>query len=619
MRTGIASILTAAAAALLLVACGDDSGGDGTDARIDARIDAATIDAPDIDGPPIDAAVDAPTDAAVDAATDATPTASEWILFARQAADGTGLTLPIMGATVTYIKPVGGNPTNDPAGFTIQASQTGPALMVAVDPATLSPVPVVGDVVSFTITTKTTVAMQPRATAISGFTRDSQGANVGALAQSVSAATDLVTALDSYDSEIIDVSGTIAGTFGSAGSGFEQAQITTTGMPTPSGNFVLRVPTALRDANDMAMGCNFTLDNTPVHRFNANAQLSAFVSADFMLTNCPAPVVMAAVALSATSVRVTFSRNIAPGSVNANGSQFMIDNGLTVLTASVSGRNVTLTTSPQVGGSMYTVTVTNTVTDLQGTMLGTPNTAMFTGFVTPAVVRINEINANIGTGCDLIELRVISGGNMGNFKIQERTGVVGDMELNFTFTNFNVLTNDLIVVHLNGGSTTCNPGNPQSTNETTSIIGQPRAAFARNYDTAYDWHVSDAGLVATDNVITLYDAAGVIMDCVLIDDDNLPTVPMPSNVAAASETQAAACAAASQWRNNGGGTPAGGYVDEDFRLNSVRDSNGTSTMFDSGVTLQRIDDTDENEMADWNASPGVTLTFGALNAGQSAL
>jgi hypothetical protein len=631
MRAGKTSFFFAAiAAALFLIACGggDDDGNDVDARRIDAAsIDATDTDGPDIDAPDVDAAVDAPTDANIDAPIDATPTASGWIQLARQAPDGASQTLPIMGATVTYLKPAIGN---DPAGFTIQAEQMGPALMVAVDPASLTPAPVVGDVVSFTITTMTTVSGQRRATAVTDFTRDSQGFDVDPLAQDVNAATDLVSAIDSYESEILDLSGTITTNFVFAGSGFESAQITTAGMTTSDPTFLLRVPATLRSDDDMVMGCQFTLDHTPIQKFVTTsnppqtlAQTSAFVPEDISLSNCPAPIAMAAVALSPTSVRITFSRNILASSVNVDGTQFTIDNGLDVVDATVSGRTVTLTTTAQTGGTLYTVTVANTVTDLQGTMLGTPSSTMFAGFLTPAVVRINEINAHISGSCDLVELRVISGGNMANFKLQERTGVnnASTTELNFTFTNFNVLTNDIIVVHLNGANATCNPGTPQAVNETTSVTQQPASMFARNFDGAYDWYTGagDNGLTDTDNVITLYDAAGTIMDCVLVDDDALPTTMQPSNVAANSETQAAACAAAGQWHNNGGGTPAGGYVDEDFRMNAVRDSDGTSTTFNSGNTLQRIDDTDDDEMADWNASPGVAQTFGAPNAGQSTL
>ena len=393
MRTRLASLLVLPAV-LGLVACGGDDGDGAVDARrVDATvIDATVTDAEEVDAPDIDAAVDAMTDAAVDAPIDATPTPSGWIALARAAADGSGLSLTIEDATVTYLKPVGGTPANDPAGFTIQAEQQGPALMIAVDPATLTPVPAVGDVVSFTITAKATVAMQPRATAITGFTVESSGADVGALAQDVSAATDLVSALGTYDSELIDVTGAIAADFTAAGTGFVQAQITTAGIGTASSSLTLRVPTTIRDGYDLVMGCNFTLDNTPVHRFNAVAQLSAFVTADYTLSGCPAPVVLAAAATSATTVNVTFSRNVDPASLMADGSQFTFDNGLTASAATVSGRTVTVTTGVQVNGTMHVVTVANSITDMQGTALGTPSTAAFAAFVSPTHLVINEVD-----------------------------------------------------------------------------------------------------------------------------------------------------------------------------------------------------------------------------------
>ncbi|HLL23908.1 MAG TPA: hypothetical protein VK427_17340, partial [Kofleriaceae bacterium] len=153
-----------------------------------------------------------------------------------------------------------------------------------------------------------------------------------------------------------------------------------------------------------------------------------------------------------------------------------------------------------------------------------------------------------------------------------------------------------------------------STNETTSITQQPTATFARNYDTAWDVFSTDTGLTATDNVITLFDRFGTMTDVVLIDDD-IPASMTPNNVAAASETAAAAAVVANQWQNVGGGTPAGGYVDDNFRLHAVVDSDATGTAA-AGDSLRRIDDTDDNNKADW--AQGAS-TFGLINAGQAPL
>lgn len=610
MRTRLTSLIAASAAALFLVACGDDGGGDNIDARpIDARVDATDIDAPMIDAA-IDAPIDADIDAAIDAPIDAAATPSELIAAARAAADGAGLTLPIAGATITYIKPQIGSTTNDPAGFTIQASQDGPALMVAVDPATLTPAPAVGDVVSFTITTMATTGMQRRATVISDYARTATGTDINPLVQDVSAATDLLTAIDSYDSEVIDVAGSMTGTFGSSGSGFERVQINTAGMTAADANFQLRVPATLRDSLDMAMGCNFTLSNTPVGRFNAQTQLAAFVAGDITLSNCPAPTVVSAIALSTTSVQITFSRNVLASSVLADGSQFQFNNGLTASAATVNGRNVTVTTSAQSNIMTYTVTVADTVTDLQGTAVGAPNTAMFGGFVTPAVVKINEFNALVAGGCDLIELRVTSGGAISGFRLTERIGGTG--ELSFTFPTLILQTNDIVVVHINSASATCNPGT--ATQETTGPAQQPAATFGGNYDTAYDFWATDTGLTSTDNVFTLFNGAGAIVDVVLSSDAATGTA------AAASETAAAAAATANQWQMVGGGIPAGGFVDDNFSAHAVLDLDGTDTT-STGTSIQRLDDTDDNDKDDWNNATTTVQaqTFGLRNVGQTAL
>lgn len=526
---------------------------------------------------------------------------------ARMTADGAGLDLPIRFVTVTYLKPQVGSVTNDPAGFTIQAAKEGPALFVAVDPATLTPAPAVGDVVSFDITELTTVGMQRRAVAIAGFRVSSKDADVAALAQDISNATDVVSMLDAYDSELVTVTGTLSGAFASAGAGFQSASFDTAGI-TGDMNFKLRAPVAVLDASDMVTSCQVVVTRVPMGRFNAQAQLGVYSASDVMLTGCPAPVVASAVALSSTSVRITFSRNILASSVAADGSQFTFDNGATASAATVSGRTVTVTTSAQAVGTTYAVTVASTVTDLQGTALGTPSNATFPGFVTPAVVRINEVNANIATSCDLIELRVVTGGTLNGIKLQERVG--GSGELAFTFPPVIVQTNDFVVVHLNASNTTCNPSG--ATQETTSPTEQPASMHPRNYDTAYDFWNADNGLTATDNVFTLFDATGAISDAVFISNDPVPNMMGVKTAAAATETAAAAVGAASQWD-----PVLATYIDDVFHMHAVLDLDATGTTA-AGNSIQRVDDTDDHNKADWTTGAGAASTWGALNAGQTA-
>src|SRR4029079_8295724 len=183
--------------------------------------------------------------------------------------------------------------------------------------------------------------------------------------------------------------------------------------------------------------------------------------------------------------------------------------------------------------------------------------------VMPAVVRINEVNANIAGGCDLIELRVVSPGSMTDSKITEHTGGTG--ELSLTFPAFTVPKNAFIIVHLNGTSPTCNPGG--ALQEGQSIMQYPSASYARHFDTAYDFYADDTGLTNTDNVITLFNASATIIDALFVSND-----PAGNMTAANTQTAAAAAGAANQW------SPAQlSYSDTEFRLDAVADLDATST------------------------------------------
>ncbi|MEO7729362.1 MAG: DNA/RNA non-specific endonuclease [Kofleriaceae bacterium] len=312
-------------------------------------------------------------------APDAAPPSGDGIAEARAAADGTDVSLIIHGVTVTYLKPLIGTEPADPAGFTIQAAKLGPALFVAVDPATLTPPAQVGDVVDFTITSKKTVAQQPRALAIVRYAQTATGADVGALAQDLTGAADVVSALDSYESELVSLTGTIVQDPSAGGTGFQRAAISTTGLPGDA-NFQIRAPEDVFDAIDMAKTCQLTVTHVPMGRFNAQAQLAAFSASEISIHGCPAPVIVNAVATSATTLQLTFSRNILASSVLSNGSQFTFDNGLTASAAAVGGRAITLTTTAQALATTYLATIAASVTDLQGSSVGAPGTASFVGF-----------------------------------------------------------------------------------------------------------------------------------------------------------------------------------------------------------------------------------------------
>ncbi len=578
--------LTVLLAVTALAACGDNNA-HMSDASTGSHADAAVTD-----GNP-----DAPPDGKV--FMDAAPSL-DGIPEVRAAADGT-VSLEVHGVTVTYLKPQVGSTTNDPAGFTVQSQATGPALFVAVDPATLTPVPAVGDVVTFTVTTKATVSMQPRATMIDAFTRTATGTDITPLVQDVSAATDLVSAVGDYDAEIVKVTGTLVGAPTGSGTGFQRFALDTAGI-TGNTSLQLRMPVTLLTTLAPIAGCGVVVTNATLNQFAATAEIVTFNASELALTCHPS--VASAVAASPTTVVVTFTRPLDAASVLADGSQFAI-NGLTVAANPVvAGDTVTLTTDAQGSGANYTVTVANTVHDLDGNPIETTLTADFAGYLAPATVKINELNANIAGGCDLIELRVIADGNMAGFKITERTGNTGSSELAFTFpAGFTVHKNDYILVHENSGSATCNVN--MATSETLMKNQEPAALFPGNVDTAFDFWVADAGLVATNNVITLYDPTAAIVDAVFLTDVSTTTI------AGNSLTQAGVVGTANQW------SPAQTtYTSAEFLAAAVTDLNMTdSTM--AGTSIQRTTDTDTDALADWTTAAGVASTWGANNAGQA--
>ncbi|HEY0194349.1 MAG TPA: DNA/RNA non-specific endonuclease, partial [Kofleriaceae bacterium] len=214
--------------------------------------------------------------------------------------------------------------------------------------------------------------------AITGYVRSATGADVGALTQDLSAATDVVSNIDHYDSELVTITGQLVGALSSGGSGFQRVSIATAGLAGNT-NYQLRVPADVVDSIDMVQPCQFTVSRVPMGQYQAQAQIAAFRAADIQLRACPTPAIVSTVAISSTSLVLTFSRNIQPASVLANGSQFTFDHQLTATHAAVSGRTITLTTSAQTGSTAYTLTIASTVVDKAGGAV-TPGSAGFAGF-----------------------------------------------------------------------------------------------------------------------------------------------------------------------------------------------------------------------------------------------
>jgi hypothetical protein len=317
--------------------------------------------------------------------------------------------IDIPGAYVTYLKPAIGSAPNDSPGFFVQAEANGPAMFVRVDPGTLTPPALVGDRVSFRATNKEFISSSGNvnaidsASAISGWSILSSGhpvqnlntASPAGLTVDRSVATDLVTALESYESELIRLTGDIASAFVSAGSPHLAATLNTAGV-IGDANLQVRLPDALVNMMELTQGCRITLTHGPMWRFTQGttnrAQPSAYGATDITVISCPAPRVASAFAVSATSVDVMFDRGIDPASVQPT--DFTIS-GLSVSGAVASGRKVTLTTTGQTQDQPYTVTVAG-VTDIYGTAVDpAANSATFYGYAAPAAsagLVINEID-----------------------------------------------------------------------------------------------------------------------------------------------------------------------------------------------------------------------------------
>ncbi|MBK6914258.1 MAG: discoidin domain-containing protein [Ignavibacteriales bacterium] len=104
-----------------------------------------------------------------------------------------------------------------------------------------------------------------------------------------------------------------------------------------------------------------------------------------------APEVIGATFIDPVTIRINFSEPLESGSAQNSGN-YSITNGITVLSASLSGSQVTLTTSQHTAGT-YTVTINN-VTDLSGNIISPDaNTAQYEmlGDVTPPEVNSAEL------------------------------------------------------------------------------------------------------------------------------------------------------------------------------------------------------------------------------------
>jgi hypothetical protein len=428
-------------------------------------------------------------------------------------------------------------------------------------------------------------------TAIAGFTREGSGESVEPLRADVST-VNVPANLANYESELISISGTLSTVFAASGVGHTAANLLTVGYPSGTA-LQLRLPTSMQDQLDVQKDCSVTA-NAPLWRFNTNAQASAWVPTDLSILSCPAPKVVSATARSATTVAVQFDRRIAPASVQANGSQFTFDNGLSASSATVQDREVLLNTVAQTGGQAYTVTVSTGVTDTRGTALSAAaNTATFTGYQAPATLRITEVAPNITGGKDLVELVVLQGGTVSGFTlVQDSSTVLA------TFPAVQVATGDLIVVHFTPATgTTDGPGS-----ETTAKNQHPSATYSANYDNAWDFHGNTTGLTFSSRILRVKSAQGVTQD-------GIPFARTSGSPPASFPTELQALQAEGLWLPaNCGGVPCStSSTPTAAQVSAIWETVGSTA---TANTVRRVSSSDTNTASDWAVGAN---SLGTLN------
>lgn len=378
--------------------CGDDDVT--TDGGVDGGVDGGRDGGPDLDS---DVMPDADTDADVvpDADTDGGPVDGGPIPDAgiegvRAATPGGhDPAIVVEEVVVTYVRPALGA---DPAGFFVQAGPTGPAVFVAIDPETLDPVPAPGDTVDFEVTTTARASGMLHVTAITGYARTGTGADLAPLVQDLSDAADLLSATESYESEYVVVTATLAGADVAAGGGHRAFPLDTAGV-SGEADVQLRLAPGLLEELGLEAGCVVTVGPSPLWRFATAAvnrpQFMGYRASDVTITSCPAPTVTGA-SSNGETVRVSFSRPLDEATVEA--SDFAITGGtgtVEVTAVAFDGSDVILTVTGLEEDVEYTVTVTG-VEDALGTPIdGTMNTATFmvSTVCTPAArLVINEVD-----------------------------------------------------------------------------------------------------------------------------------------------------------------------------------------------------------------------------------
>lgn len=236
-------------------------------------------------------------------------------------------------------------------------------------------------------------------------------------------------------------------------------------------------------------------------------------------TNGPLPGfhVVAVKATAATTLEVTFDGEVDPAT--ALTASFTVP-GLTVNTATVTNVDrVSLTTTTQ-AATAYDLAIANTVADIQGTAVSTPSAHVCGFSATPPSMILNEVNAAISGGADLIELEVTARGNLGDFELVQNPVAAATGTVIAKLPTICAEAGDIVVVHLG-------PGTAGVASTSEWLVGKselPQVTFAANYDAAWDV-LGISGLGNTSQVIALA-RSGAIVDATPFTNNNVGQAPV---------------------------------------------------------------------------------------------
>ncbi len=221
--------------------------------------------------------------------------------------------------------------------------------------------------------------------------------------------------------------------------------------------------------------------------------------------------------------------------------------------------------------------------------------ARFYGF-NPSVpgLRLNEFTPRgSGTHPDLVELRVMAGGNMGGVTLYQ--GTPHSWQDRLVFPAFTVAEGDFILVHFKP------EGTPQEVDETGA---RDASGGLDASDLAYDfWIRGGSGISGNNGVLTLYERpGGEILDGVLYSDRTSGSDETYGGFGTAVTLERA-----EELVRDGGWRAAGERVRPEDAV-SPEGSSGTRSV------CRGSDSADTDGREDWHIAPTRGATFGAPNS-----